>query len=92
MGFLETKRYQGWKENGTSGFLNSYPFDPAGMNSSSMALKEIKNGRLAMISFMGYCAQALVTGEGPIAGMTAHMADPLGHNITSNIVNNATFH
>ena len=33
-----------------SGFLNAYPFDPAGMNSDEMALKEIKNGRLAMVS------------------------------------------
>lgn len=30
MGFLETKRYQGFKETGKSGFLNSFPFDPAG--------------------------------------------------------------
>ncbi len=30
MGFLELKRFQGWKETGTSGFLNAFPFDPAG--------------------------------------------------------------
>lgn len=32
-----------------SGFINSFPFDPAGMNSPDMAVKEIKNGRLAMV-------------------------------------------
>lgn len=30
IGFLELKRFQGWKETGTSGFLNAFPFDPAG--------------------------------------------------------------
>lgn len=33
-----------------SGFLNAYPFDPAGMASPEMAVKEVKNGRLAMVS------------------------------------------
>jgi hypothetical protein len=32
-----------------SGFLFSFPFDPAGMNSKEMAVKEVKNGRLAMV-------------------------------------------
>ena len=32
-----------------SGFINSFPFDPAGMNSPDMATKEVKNGRLAMV-------------------------------------------
>ena len=50
LGFFETKRYQGWKEAGTSCFLNAFPFDPAGMNSPAMAEKEVKNGRLAMVS------------------------------------------
>jgi hypothetical protein len=35
--------------NPQSGFINSFPFDPAGMNSPSMAAKEVKNGRLAMV-------------------------------------------
>ncbi len=34
-----------------SGFINSFPFDPAGMNSPSMATKEVKNGRLAMVGW-----------------------------------------
>jgi hypothetical protein len=32
-----------------SGFINSFPFDPAGMNSPAMQTKEVKNGRLAMV-------------------------------------------
>ncbi|PNW81164.1 hypothetical protein CHLRE_07g344950v5 [Chlamydomonas reinhardtii] len=82
MGFLEIKRYQGFKQTGTSGFINSFPFDPAGMNSPSMATKEVKNGRLAMVAFIGFCVQALATRTQPIEGLTAHLADPFGKNIT----------
>ena len=31
------------------GVLNMFPFDPAGLNSEANAVKEIKNGRLAMV-------------------------------------------
>jgi len=82
MGFLELKRFQGWKETGTSGFLNAFPFDPAGMNSPSMATKEVKNGRLAMVAFIGFVVQALATRTQPIEGLTTHLGDPFGKNIT----------
>lgn len=82
MGFLETKRFQGFKETGTSGLINSFPFDPAGMNSSDMAVKEVKNGRLAMVAFIGFAVQALATRTQPIEGLTKHLADPFGRNIT----------
>lgn len=81
MGFLETKRYQGFKETGTSGFINQFPFDPAGMNSKDMAVKELKNGRLAMVAFVGFMVQALVSRTGPIEGLTKHLSNP-GYNIT----------
>lgn len=29
--------------------MDTYPFDPAGMSSASMKVKEVKNGRLAMV-------------------------------------------
>lgn len=40
-----------------------------------------------MIAFVGFAVQALVTREGPIEGLFAHISDPLGHNILSNLLN-----
>ncbi|MCL7026858.1 hypothetical protein MKW94_030727 [Papaver nudicaule] len=45
--------------------------------------KEIKNGRLAMLAFVGFLFQALYTGEGPIENLMAHIADPGHCNIFS---------
>merc|ERR1712113_62234 len=87
MGFLEIKRFQGFKITGKSGFLNDFPFDPANMDSPDMQLKEIKNGRLAMIAFVGFAVQAIVTRAGPLSDLSNHIADPFGNNILSSVSN-----
>jgi hypothetical protein len=38
-----------WFPVSQSGLINQFPFDPAGMYSKDMAVKEVKNGRLAMV-------------------------------------------
>lgn len=81
MGFLELKRYQGWKDSGVSGFVNAFPFDPAGMASADMAVKEVKNGRLAMVAFIGFATAALVTREGPVEALTTHLSNPFENNV-----------
>ncbi len=42
-----------------SGFLDWYPFDPAKLDSAANQEKEVKNGRLAMVSHISSNAGSL---------------------------------
>jgi len=68
-----------------SGFLNNVPFDPLGMRSEDTMEKEIKNGRLAMVAFVGFSSQAAVQGKGPIESLKYHIADPFHRNSKSHL-------
>merc|ERR1719159_863564 len=67
-----------------------YPgFDPAGLakepsSLESMKIREIKNGRLAMVSFVGFVAQHAATGKSPLVNLADHLGDPFHINVASN--------
>ena len=86
MGFLEAARIRGFMATGESGVVGNFPFDTTGQDSPAMKVKEVKNGRLAMMSFLGMVSQYAVTGTSPLEGLKAHMANPTGVNIFTSSV------
>lgn len=81
VGFYKETDFQGLDSLYPGGPLDPFEFasDPEVLE--ELKVKEIKNGRLAMMATLGFAFQAAVTGEGPYANWTKHIADPFGYNL-----------
>eukprot|EP00355_Strombidium_rassoulzadegani_P003437 CAMPEP_0168628372 /NCGR_PEP_ID=MMETSP0449_2-20121227/11809_1 /TAXON_ID=1082188 /ORGANISM="Strombidium rassoulzadegani, Strain ras09" /LENGTH=277 /DNA_ID=CAMNT_0008670787 /DNA_START=42 /DNA_END=875 /DNA_ORIENTATION=+ len=68
-------------------FFNMFNLGKTPEAMKTLRLKEVKNGRLAMLAMFGIGAQAVITKVGPYQNLLDHLADPTHNNILTNFGN-----
>lgn len=64
--------------------FNFLGFGRSENNLRDLQIKEVKNGRLAMIAVLGFGAQAVLTRQGPFQNLLDHLSNPTANNILTN--------
>lgn len=64
--------------------FNFLGFGRSENNLRDLQIKEVKNGRLAMIAVLGFGAQAVLTRQGPFQNLLDHLSNPAANNILTN--------
>lgn len=86
-------------ESALEGLEPGYPggplLNPLGLardmeNAHVWKLKEIKNGRLAMVAMVGIFVQAAVTHAGPIDNLIEHLSNPWHRTIIQTLANSGS--
>jgi hypothetical protein len=83
MAAAETRR--GDETDATKRIYPGGAFDPLNFakgDIESLKLKEIKNGRLAMMACLGFVAQHAATGKTPLQALGDHISNPWANNVS----------
>ena len=68
-------------------FFNLFNLGKTDEALADLKLKEIMNGRLAMLAMFGYGAQACMTHKGPIENWADHVGSAGAENMLTNFAN-----
>jgi light-harvesting complex II chlorophyll a/b binding protein 5 len=82
-GKFEESAFDGLDPINPGGPLDFFNVAATPQDLAILKVKEIKNGRLAMIAMLGVFVQGLVTPDGPATNFGKHVSDPFSNNFVT---------